>query len=303
MKVLITTSSFGQIDSAPLIKLKRSGYQVILNPYGRKLNEEEVAGLIQEHQPVAMVAGVEPLTSSVIQKAAPWLRVISRCGTGLESVDLEAAERMGISVTNTPDATTVPVAELTLGLILAVLRGLHISDRSIRENRWERPMGSLLCGKTVGIIGCGRIGRHLAKNLYVLGCRVLGFDLTCPDCNHIEFIELEVLLKDADIVTLHLPSSEANHNFMNEDRIQTMKKGSYLINAARGNLIDEEALYDALESGHLAGAALDTFKQEPYRGPLKDLNNVLLTAHIGSYAREARVMMEKEAVDKLLEFL
>ena len=300
---MITTSSFGQTDSAPLAKLKDLGYRVVLNPHGRRLDEEEVSRLLQEHRPVGLVAGVEPLTSAVLEKAAPWLKVISRCGTGLESVDLEAAEKLDIIVTNTPDATTVPVAELTLGLMLAVLRGLHVSDRSIRESRWERPMGSLLQGKTVGIIGCGRIGIYLAKSLLALGCRVLGYDPVIPGVKCIEFRELAVLLRESDLVTLHMPYSAANHHFINQKRIESMKKGAFLINASRGGLIDEEALYQALKNGHLAGAALDTFAQEPYRGPLKDLQNVLLTAHIGSYAREARVIMEAEAVDKLLDHL
>lgn len=300
--VLVTTSSFAKDNTLPLDKLQPFALDVILNPKGRKLTEKEVLQMILDHQPVGMIAGVEPLTARVLGEAKN-LKAIARAGIGMDSVDLEAAEKLAISVSNTPDAPTIPVAELTLGMILSLLRGIHVSDQSIRQGEWERPMGNLLFGKTVGIIGCGRIGSRLAKYLLALECELVGCDPACQLHESLEIVELDALLAKSDIVSLHLPYSPQTHHFMNRDRIQAMKAGSYLINAARGGLVDEEALFQALSSGHLAGAALDCYEQEPYTDPLKDLKNALLTAHIGSYAKEARVMMETQAADNLVKQL
>lgn len=300
--ILTTTSSFGTLDPAPLEEMQRLGLNVILNPYGRKLTEEEAQTFLEEHRPVGLVAGVEPLTERVMQ-STPSLKVISRCGIGMDSVDLEAAKRLGITVTNTPDAPTIPVAELTMGMILGLLRQIHVTDAGIRANRWDRPMGNLLFGKTVGIIGCGRIGTRLAQMLQGFDCTILGADPACPECTDFRLADLDQVLASSDIISLHLPYCAQTHHFINADRLALMKKGAYLINAARGGLVDEEALFQTLSTGHLAGAALDCFEQEPYQGPLKELKNVLLTAHIGSYAREGRIMMEAQAVENLIQEL
>jgi D-3-phosphoglycerate dehydrogenase len=282
--------------------MRQLGLTVVLNPYGRKLSEEEAQKLLKDYRPVGLVAGVEPLSEGVMHNA-PFLKIISRCGIGMDSVDLEAADRLGIVIANTPDAPSIPVAELTLCMILGLLREIHVADASVRKDKWERPMGRLLYGKTVGIIGCGRIGRRLAQMLKGLNCTVVGYDQADLKCSDLQLVNLEQLMKTSDIVSLHIPYSDQTHHFMNGDRIALMKKGSYLINAARGGLVDENGLYRALTNGHLAGAALDCFEQEPYKGPLKELQNVLLTTHIGSYAREGRIMMESQAVENLIQAL
>ena len=295
-EILITTSNF---DSELINHIENSGFQVILNPYKRKLTEMEVTELIEKYQPVGMIAGVEPLTRDVF-KITKNLKVISRCGIGLDSVDLDAARDFGIAVTNTPDAPTIPVAELTLGMILTLLRRIHISDMGIRNDSWERPMGTLIHGKVIGIIGCGRIGSYLAKIMSVFGCRVLGYDLLSAKNGYLTYVPLDQLLSESDIVTLHIPYSKESHHFINNERLSRMKEGAVVVNSARGGLIDEDALYKVLKSGHIGGAALDCFETEPYNGPLKELDNVLLTAHIGSYAREGRIIMERQSVENLL---
>ncbi|CAN2048435.1 Hydroxyacid dehydrogenase [Candidatus Magnetomoraceae bacterium gMMP-1] len=300
--ILITTSSFAKNDPGLINSLEDQKLKPILNPYKRKLTEPEVKELIIKYQPVGIIAGVEPLTHEVLN-VADNLKVISRCGIGMDSVDIKAAKEFGIAVKNTPDAPTIPVAELTLGLILTLLRQIHISDSSIRNNEWKRPMGNLLNGKTVGIIGCGRIGSYVAKLLVSFGCTILGYDIVTKQRNNIEMISLEELLCKSDIITLHLSYSAESNNFMNSERIRTMKKGAILVNTARGELIDEDALYEAIINSQLAGAAIDCFKDEPYKGRLKELKNVVLTAHIGSYASEGRLLMEKQALDNLLEVL
>lgn len=300
--VLITTSSFA--DNVPdlLVSMESTGLKPILNPYRRKLSEDEVAALIKEFRPIGIIAGVEPLTRTVMT-TAPFLKVISRCGIGMDSVDLAAAAELGIKVTNTPDAPTIPVAELTIGLMLTLLRSLHLSDASIRRGEWERPMGTLLHGKTVGIIGCGRIGSCVARIASAFGCRLIGYDPYCSDHPHIELTTLEYLLRVADVVSLHFPHSRENHHLIDGEKLALMKPEAVLINASRGGLIDEVALAGALVAGNLSGAALDCFESEPYSGSLVGLKNTLLTGHIGSYAREGRMIMERQAVDNLLKAL
>lgn len=297
--ILITTSSFGENDGTLIKKLESFGFLVVINPHKRKLTEEEVAALVKKYNPVGMIAGIEPLTRLVLQNAKK-LKTIARCGIGMDSIDIEAVRDFGITVTNTPDAPTMPVAELTLGLILALLRKIHFSDASIRKKEWYRPLGHLLHGKTVGIIGCGRIGSHLSRLIGPFDCKILGYDPACPTAKQYQLVDLNFLLFHSHIVSLHIPYNRENHHFMDSKKIQSMKKGAFLINAARGGLVDEGALYNALACGHLGGAALDCYEKEPYLGNLATLDNILLSGHIGSYAIEGRNMMEKQSVENLL---
>lgn len=300
--VLITTSSFGVQSDEPLKTLAEAGFHAVLNPLKRKLTEAEVSELIEKNSPVGIIAGVEPLTSSVFDKANA-LKAIARCGIGMDSVDLDAAKKKGIKVTNTPDAPTIPVAELTMGMILSLLRKIPLSDSGIKSGNWVRPTGNLLQGKTVGLIGCGRIGKMVAKFLQPFECRINGYDPFLEKADRINILPIEDVLKTSDIISLHLPYNDETHHMFDLDKISLMKKGAVIINAARGGLIDEKALCDFLKSGHLAGAAIDCFETEPYSGPLTQLENVVLTGHIGSYAKEGRILMETQAVDNLINSL
>lgn len=305
-RILITTTSFAKDDVSPLNLLQKAGYETIINPYGRKLTEEEVLNLILEVKPVGMIAGVEPLTARVLQQAA-GLKVVSRCGVGLESIDLNAARSLDIAVTNTPDAPTEAVAELTIGLIFNLLRKISSLDRELRKGNWRKEMGGLVQGKKAGIIGLGRIGKRVAEMLLALGAKVAGTDIQ-PDYEwlqkkQIPLLDLEELLKQSEILCLHLSHKPDNKHLIGRKEMEAMPKGAYLINTSRGEVIDHDALYSMLTNGHLAGAALDVFDQEPYTGPLTQLDNVILTPHIGSYAREARVEMEIQAAENLIEGL
>jgi D-3-phosphoglycerate dehydrogenase len=301
--VLVTTSTFSHEDAAPREELSRAGLAVQENPYRRRLTEAEVLELLEKTRALGMIAGLEPLTARVLERCAPHLKVISRCGTGLDNVDLAAAERLGIRVFNTPGAPTLAVAELTIGLILAVLRRIAECDRDIREGRWERPMGRLLEGKTVGIVGCGRIGSRVARLAAAFGCRVIGYDPGGHETPGIERVPFEELLRTSHVVTLHANMNEQARGLINAERLALMRHDPILINASRGGLVDEEALLAALKEKRLAGAAVDTFEQEPYTGPLRELRNVVLTGHIGSAAQECRVRMELEAAANLVEGL
>ena len=304
LKAFISTSSFAEYDKTPLNLLKSGGFEVILNPHKRKLKPGEVIELAGDCE--GIIAGTEPLTDDVF-KQLPKLRAVSRCGVGMDNVDLKAAKKRGISVSSTPDAPTQSVAELTVALILNLLRRVNLMDRQVRSGTWGKEMGWLLSGKTVGIIGLGRIGRRVVELLRSFGVKILASepkpDKKWVEKNRVILTSLEELLKESDIVTLHIPYTEKNRNLINAAKLEIMKRGAILINTSRGGLVDEDALYHVLKSGHLSGAALDAMETEPYHGPLKELNNVILTPHIGSYALEARVRMEMEAAKNLINML
>ena len=299
MKIAVTTSSFAQFSKEPLRLLDESGIVYGLNPYGRKLTEDEAIGML--HDCVGVAAGTEPLTVRVM-KALPELKVISRCGVGMDNVDLKAAAKRGIAICNTPDGPTLAVAELTLGYVLALLRKINQMDRELREGVWKKRMGKTLKGKKLGIIGFGRIGQAVASVFGPLGVEV-AFNDDEVVSNVYQKMPLNKLLAWADILSLHCSKSGGECSFFAADQLGLMKPGSWVINASRGGILDEPALYEMLKSGHLAGAAIDVFEQEPYDGPLNQLENVILTPHIGSYAMESRIQMEIDTIKNLIEAL
>lgn len=301
-RIFISTTSFGRWDDTPLKSLKDAGLNIALNPYGRKLTREEVINLAG--RATGLIAGTEPLDLEVLKKLKQ-LKVISRCGTGLDNVDIDAAKELGIKVYNTPYGPTLAVAELTVGLIFNLLRNVNQMDRELRIGIWKKRMGNLLIDKKVGIIGFGRIGKKVAELLLLLGAHISFCDPAInEDQKGCRKQKLGNLLKESDIICLHISSESLKHYpLLGQREIYAMKKGSFLVNCSRGGVVDEKALYGALKDGHLSCAAVDVFTQEPYRGDLLELENVILTPHIGSYAKEARGEMEKEAVNNLLKGL
>ncbi|MDK2954771.1 MAG: D-3-phosphoglycerate dehydrogenase / 2-oxoglutarate reductase [Desulfovibrionales bacterium] len=300
MKVAVTTSTFAQYSQEPLEKLRTCGATPVLNPFGRKLTEAETIEMLADCDGV--VAGTEPLTEKVMS-ACPRLKAISRCGVGMDNVDAEAAKKRGVAVRNTPFGPTLAVAELALGLALDLLRNVSRMDRELRAGTWKKRMGSTLQGKKLGVIGFGRIGRATARTFAPHGVEIGFYDPFVDRAEEGERMELDVLLAWADIVTLHCSKPEGVAHLLGERELALMREGAWLINAGRGGLVDESALFEALKSGRLAGAAVDVFEKEPYHGPLCELDNALLTPHIGSYARESRIQMELDAVENLLEAL
>jgi D-3-phosphoglycerate dehydrogenase len=299
MKVLISTTSFAEYDHLPLDMIRRRGLEIQMNPLRRKLTEEEIADLIPDFE--GLIAGTEPLTEKVM-KNAKRLRVISRCGTGLDNVDKAAAEKMGIKVFNTPGAPTLAVAELTVGLILNLLRKVGQMNIAVKNGRWDKQMGNLLHNKKVGIIGFGLIGQKTGELLSGFGVELAHCDIESKTCSlKCDRLSFEDILGWADVITLHLSPPKGCDALIGNRELKLMKKGSWLINVSRGGMVDEKALYEHLRNGHLSGAALDVFEQEPYVGPLRDLDNVILTPHIGSYAKEARIEMERQAAENLLK--
>ncbi|MCK4532951.1 phosphoglycerate dehydrogenase [bacterium] len=304
MKVLISTSSFGKFTDDSLEKLKKTGLDVTLNPYKRQLRPQESIDLLKGV--TGLIAGTEPLTMEVLEKANK-LKVISRCGAGLDNVDLEAAKKMGIKVFSTPDVPIESVAELTLGLILSLCRRITESNRNIKNGKWAKLMGELLYNKTLGVIGLGKIGKRLVEliqpfNVDLIACE-LNPDISFTNKFKIKIVSLNQLLSQADIISIHIPFSPKVQNLIGIKQFNLMKKNALLINTARGGIVDEGALKGVLENKRIKGAALDVFEEEPYNGPLKDMENIILTAHMGTYAKETRIQMESESVDNLLKGL
>ena len=300
MQILISTSTFNLDNFSELAEIRKSGIEVKLNPFKTRLTEDQVTELLGTNT-VGLIAGLEALNEKVL-KAATALKVIARVGIGLDNVDLNTAAKLRITVLNTPDAPTSAVAELTIGHILSLLRNISSTDRQIRNNKWQGQMGSLLETKTIGIVGFGRIGQRVANLVSAFGAKVIVSDPYSPT-KDFENCSLDELCQKVDILTLHVPYGNTTHHIINAKQIQSMKKGSFVVNISRGGLIDEEALLKALESGHIAGAALDCFEQEPYFGQLSKLENVQMTAHMGTYARETRDRMEREASGLLVRAL
>jgi D-3-phosphoglycerate dehydrogenase / 2-oxoglutarate reductase len=293
-KIVITTSSFGKRDPKPIALIEKSGFEVVLNPYGRTITKEEVIALASDA--MGMIAGLEPLTADVLPRL-PKMKVISRCGSGVDNVDLAEAKKLNIQVFNTPEAPVLAVAELTLGFILNLVRKISVMDRDMHVAKWDKKLGNLLSGKKVGIIGYGRIGKKVAQFLSPFDVQISFHDSAIQESK-----SMNEILKESDIVTLHC-SGDCKQPVLGKKEIDSMKKGALLINASRGNLIDEVSLVEALQSGHLGAAAIDVYAEEPYKGKLTQLENVLLTPHIGSYAEETRLAMELEAAENLIKGL
>jgi D-3-phosphoglycerate dehydrogenase len=300
--IVITTSTFGKESFQPMEMLEAAGLTFSTNPYGRKLTKVETIELVREAD--GLIAGTEALDRDVLSRL-PRLRVISRVGAAVDNVDAAYAAERGIPVYNTPDGPTDGVAELTLAGILAVLRRILQSDSSIRGGKFQKPMGRLLRGKTVVVIGLGRIGKALVRLLQPFSPRVLAVD-PARDADfaaafRVEYVPLEEALPQADVVALHLAGSP-KAPLLGAEGLARMKPGAVLANAARGGWVDEAALAEALQSGRMGGAFLDVFAAEPYAGPLTACPNTVLTAHIGSYALECRVGMELDAVRQVVDF-
>lgn len=303
-KVFISTSNFGQFSQKPLELLKSKGFDVSLNQLGRKLAEDETIEAISDTD--AVLAGTEVYNQHVLDRVKK-LKVISRVGVGLDSIDLPYAENRGIKVLRTKTSPALAVAELSLGLILDLLRKISFQNQQTKKGVWKKQMGSLLNGKTLGIIGLGTIGKTLVEitkgfRLNYLACDLHQDDEFAKSCK-VEYCDLDTLLSRSDVISIHLNLTDQNHGLIDFEHLKKIKPHAILINTSRGQVINEDDLERALKEKVLAGAGLDVFKQEPYKGPLLNFDNVIVTPHIASYAKEIRVKMEMEAAVNLIKGL
>jgi D-3-phosphoglycerate dehydrogenase len=307
-KIFVSTAPFGEHDRAPLEMLRATGWNVQINASGRKLTPLEVSE--QANDCDGIIAGTEDLKP--LLAANRKLRVISRVGIGLDSVPLAQCRERGIAVAYTPDAVTPAVAELTIGTILGAMRHIVAVDRAMRRGEWRRAQGFRLGESVVGIVGLGRIGLQVARFLAPFRPRALLVNDVRDKSRELAELRslglkayptsLGEMLKECDVVSLHLPLTRETRNLIGAAELATMRPGSVLVNLSRGGIVDELALAAALRAGGRGGAALDVFEEEPYKGPLRELDNVLLTAHLGSCSVDCRARMEREAAADVIRY-
>ncbi len=268
----------------------------------------ELAAIIGDYQGLA-VRSATKVTADILSKASS-LKIVGRAGVGVDNIDVKAATEKKVLVINTPSGNAIAAGELAVAYIFALARKLPQSTSSMKKGEWEKKkfMGIEITGKTLGVVGFGNIGRQVAERAVGLKMKVLAFDPHLPagatPPAGVEYAKFDELVSRADFVTLHLPFTAETKNLFGTETLARMKKGSYLINCARGGIVDEAALYDALKSGHLAGAALDVFEKEPCGMlPLFELDNVLASPHVGASTKEAQEKVAVELAEVFVDFL
>lgn len=300
-RIAIGPSSFAEEDKAPLRLLQDAHCEVVPNPFGRRLSKDEITALLSEVD--GLIAGLEPLDRAVLESAGR-LRAIARVGVGLSNVDCLAAKELRIAVSNTPEAPAEAVAEMTVAALLALVRNIRPMDAALHRREWSKQIGSGLRGMKVLLIGYGRIGHRVGKLLHAFGAHILIHDPFLHE--HVVIDEAERMdtlhhgLAVADAVSIHASGERC---ILDSKAVRELKHGAYLLNSARGELVDEAAVAEALNSGALAGAWVDAFREEPYAGPLCDCPNALLTPHAATYTKQCRHDMEIAAVRNLLRDL
>jgi len=304
-RILVTPRSVTKNGHPALDRLPAAGHEVVLGPPGRQPTEDELVRLVCDCQ--GYLAGVEPVTSRVLQ-SAPLLRVISRNGTGIDNVDLRAAEARGIAVLRADGANARGVAELTIGLMFALARNLPASDARMKAGAWEREIGVELEGRTLGVVGCGRIGKLVAQRALGIGMQVIAHDAypdkTFSPGTGFRIAAFDEVLARADFLSLHCPPAADASPLLDGPALSRMKRGAFIINSARHQLIEIEALLAALEEGRIAGVALDVFDAEPPRDPrLACHPRVVATPHIGGFTIESVGRAMDAAVDNLVREL
>jgi glyoxylate reductase len=289
--------------------LKASGVKVIHLPPGSK--EDALAAIVPSSDGLITRGGIR--VTQEIMASSPRLRAVGVHGIGCDHVDLPAARALGKVVLNTPDTLSVTVAEMTIAMMLSMTRRIAAADKAVRTSGWGRKYSDLigveLMGKTVGLLGLGRIGAATAKRLKAFDVKLLYWSRTRhPELEHelgIEWVELPELLGGSDIVSIHVPGTAEMHHLLGAEEFTCMKRGAMIVNTARGRVIDEAALTEALRSGHIAAAALDVFEQEPVRpdNPLLVMDNVVLAPHLGASSLEAMQRMATQVAQGVLDVL
>ena len=300
--IFVALQQFCENDELPRKELLQAGFRIQQNSFGRRLHREEMAELLREAD--AVLAGVEPYDAQILD-SLPRLRCISRCGVGTDSIDLETARRRGIAILTTQDEVVEPVAQMSLAMILALARNFPLHWSDFHGGEWKKYTGHLLSEWTVGLVGYGRIGQALHHYLQPFGCRILVCDPNLPKeqiPKGAQCTDLHSLLRESDIVSLHATLPTGHPPLLGRQELALMRKGSRLVNTARGSLVEEGALVEALETGHLEGAALDVFEMEPYAGKLSRLPQVLCTPHVASLTSRSRARMELKCARNVVEF-
>lgn len=304
-RILVTPRSVTRSGHPSLQKLRDAGFEVVFCTPGKQPDEAELLGLLPGC--VGYLAGVEKITAKVLA-AATDLRAISRNGTGVDNIDAEAARSRGIALCRAEGANARGVAELTFALMLALARSIPLCDRSLKGGGWERPTGIELSGKTLGLVGCGRIGRLVAGFGLAFDMDVVAYDPMPPapafaPSPRFRYDSLDGVLRSADVLSLHAPAADGKP-LIDRAALGNMKRGAFLINTARASLLDDGAVLEALESGRLAGVALDAYDPEPPTDRrLVSHPKVIATPHAGGLTQESVDRAVTVAVDHLLKTL
>ncbi|WP_371377056.1 phosphoglycerate dehydrogenase [Sporomusa aerivorans] len=305
-RVLVTAMSFRR-SAEGLALLKDNGFDVVLSPYERPLQEAEM--LEQLDGIAAIVAGNDAITEKVIAAGAPELKIIARSGVGYNTIDVAAAQRYGVAVTNTPGANTRSVAELAVGLMLSLARNIPRLNERMHNREWPKSVGTELGGKTLGIVGTGNIGREVIRRAAAFEMNIIAFDMhRCGDLvdKYGEiYRSLDEVFAESDFLSLHVPAIPGTVNMVNKTTLKIMKRSAYLINTARGELVVEKDLAEALQAGVISGAALDTFAAEPLQhdSSLFALNNVILTPHLGASTGDSAQRVGLMAAEEVIRVL
>lgn len=304
--ILVTPTSYGKYDKNLKLKLEEMVKEVVYNTSGKSLKEADLLPIIEDFD--GMIAGLDEINENVISKAKN-LEVISRYGSGYDRVDIEAAKKAGIYVTNTPGANAISVAELTIGLAIAAARSILYANIETKKGGWPRLKGIALQGKVFGLIGLGSVAKEVVPRLKGFNCKLVTYhphrNPEFEENHNIEYCSLDNLLGKSDFVSLHVPVTSVTFKMVNKDFLKKMKKGSILINTSRGELIDEDALYESLKSGHLRAAALDAFSKEPpdHDNPLLSLPQIIVTPHMGAGTDMAANEMGRMAMEDCIAVL
>jgi len=301
-RVVATARSFCNTEGPHHEFLRRNDCAMDRRAQEHPLTSAELCALLPGYD--GAILGLDRCDAAAIESATN-LRVISRYGAGVDQVDLQAAAQQGIAVTNTPGANRIAVAELAIGLMYALARSIPFVSGAARNNVWKRAAGWELTDKTLGVVGFGEIGREVAARAQGIGMRVLAYDpFWRGDMKGAHKVDLPTLIRESDVITLHCALTPETESLINAERIAQMRKGACLINTARGGLVDETALYDALKSGKLSGAAADVFRKDPPTdNPLLSLDNFIATPHIGATTRESVLRMSMMAAQNLVAVL
>ncbi len=304
-KILVTPRSITQHGHPALDLLKKAGFEVIFSTPGKQPDEEELLRILPGC--VGMLAGVEKISAKVLE-AAKELKAISRNGTGIDNIDLKSAEKLDIKILRAEGANAQGVAELTISLMFSLIRAIPYSNSQMKQGNWSRKQGIEIKGKTLGLIGCGKVGKIVSQLALGLDMKVIAFDvykdkLFSPSPNF-KYKKIEEVISSSDILSLHCPMPEDHKPILTKELISKMKKGVYLINTARAGLINEDDLLEALKNFQITGYATDVYNEEP--PVLNDLlkhENVILTPHIGGYTIESVENASRAAVENLLKEL
>ena len=301
IKILISATPFCENSLRPIKLLRKNNIKFDINLKKRRYTENEIKNLIKSYD--GLIADVEPLTSKVLRNAKK-LKVISRVGIGLNNIDLSYAKKNKINVFNTPDAPTSAVVEFNIGLIFMLIRKISILNMSIKKGKWLKLIGLRIPFIKIGILGLGRVGFSLANALVKLGVKQIYYnDLKKKITNKkIIYKSKDYIFKNCDLVSINLPETKNTKNFIDKKIFNKMKKNSFLINTSRGEIINENDLYNFLKKGFFAGVALDVFNKEPYYGKLKEFERCILTPHVASHTIDCRNKMEIEATENLIDF-